>query len=134
MFMAEKSLINYAYDVLKESKEPLTFKQLFDSVLERSGLTEKDIDVKRSMSQLYTQLTFDGRFALGDNNTWDLGERHTYNETHKPINEINDDEDLQNDDAEEQELLEEELGLSNDNNEDKDDSNESNKDSDDEEF
>lgn len=121
----EKSFINHAYDVVKESKEPLTFKAIFDEVVSRSGLTENDIDVKRSMSQLYTQLTFDGRFALVEDNKWDLRERHTYNETHKPINEINDDDDTQSDDAEEKELLEEELGLVKDNGEEKEDLGES---------
>lgn len=121
----EKSFINHAYDVVKESKEPLAFKAIFDEVVKRSGLTENDIDVKRSMSQLYTQLTFDGRFALVEDNKWDLRERHTYNETHKPINEINDDDETQSDDAEEKELLDEELGLVKDNGEDKEDLGES---------
>lgn len=121
----EKSFINHAYDVVKESKEPLTFKAIFDEVVSRSGLTENDIDIKRSMSQLYTQLTFDGRFALVEDNKWDLRERRTYSETHKPINEINDDDDTQNDDAEEKELLEEELGLVKDNGEEKEDLGES---------
>ncbi len=121
----EKSFINHAYDVVKESKEPLAFKAIFDEVVSRSGLTENDIDVKRAMSQLYTQLTFDGRFALVEDNKWDLRERHTYNETHKPINEINDDDETQSDDAEEKELLDEELGLVKDNGEDKEDLGES---------
>lgn len=108
----EKSFINHAYDILKNKKEPLTFKQLFDKVMSLSGTSENDIDIKRSMSQLYTQLTFDGRFALVDDNKWDLRERRTYSETHRPINEINDEEDTQSDDAEEKELLEEELGIS----------------------
>lgn len=108
----EKSFINHAYDILKNKKEPLTFKQLFDKVMSLSGTSENDIDIKRSMSQLYTQLTFDGRFALVDDNRWDLRERRTYSETHRPINEINDEEDTQSDDAEEKELLEEELGIS----------------------
>ncbi len=117
----EKSFINHAYDILKNEKEPLTFKQLFDKVISLSGASENDIDIKRSMSQLYTQLTFDGRFALVDDNKWDLRERRTYSETHRPINEINDEEDTQSDDAEEKELLEEELGISKPS-EDKDDS------------
>ena len=117
----EKSFINHAYDILKNEKEPLTFKQLFDKVMSLSGTSENDIDIKRSMSQLYTQLTFDGRFALVDDNKWDLRERRTYSETHRPINEINDEEDTQSDDAEEKELLEEELGISKPS-EDKDDS------------
>ncbi len=117
----EKSFINHAYDILKNENEPLTFKQLFDKVMSFSGTSKNDIDIKRSMSQLYTQLTFDGRFALVDDNKWDLRERRTYSETHRPINEINDEEDTQSDDAEEKELLEEELGISKVS-EDKDDS------------
>lgn len=117
----EKSFIDHAYDILKQNSEPLTFKELFDRILEVSKVSLSETELKRRMSQFYSQLTFDGRFALVENNKWDLSERRTYSETHRPISDINDDDDLQSDDAEEKELLEEELGISK-SSDDKDDS------------
>ena len=38
--MLEKSLTEYAYEVLQEEVAPISFSELFKKVLERAGLTE----------------------------------------------------------------------------------------------
>lgn len=105
--MQEKSFIEYAYDVMSTSKEPLSFKELFDKALLASGLELKDAELKLKMSKLYTSLSVDGRFVNVDG-LWDLSSRHTFSQIHKGHEDFDDDEDEA--DEEEKELLRQELG------------------------
>ena len=48
--MNEKSLLDYGFDVLSASKEPVKFIDLFNKALELSGLELSDADLKIRMS------------------------------------------------------------------------------------
>ena len=109
--MPEKSFIEFAYEVMSASKEPLSFKDLFDRTLERSGLQLNQNELKTKMSKLYTSLTVDERFTNIDGK-WDLSSRYTFSQAHKSVEDFDDDED--EDDEEEKELLEQELGVEKD--------------------
>ena len=104
----EKALINIAYEVVEASKEPLTFKDLFNKVIALSGRELSDDELKREMSRFYTQLSLDGRFACFSGNTWDLRARHAFKDTYVNISDY--DSDDSSDDEEEKKLLQEELG------------------------
>jgi len=95
--MPEKSLTQYAYDVLQETKAPLSFMDLFNAALEKAGLVDlSDDDKKKAMSRFYTSLTVDGKFFCLQNNQWDLRFRHTEKEIEKAL------EAAYSDDAEEE--------------------------------
>ena len=108
--MSNKSLIDYAYEVLEASKEPVSFKSLFDKAVALSGLELTQEEIRRKMSSLYTQLSLDGRFIILTDNNWDLRSRHVYSQVHIDIDDAYSDEEGEEYDAEEAELLREELG------------------------
>lgn len=108
--MSNKSLIDYAYEVLEGSKEPLPFKELFEKAVKLSGLELSESETRHKMSSLYTQLSLDGRFIILTDNNWDLRSRHLYSQVHIDIDDAYSDEEGEEYDAEEAELLREELG------------------------
>lgn len=108
--MSNKSLIDYAHEVLEASKEPLSFKELFDKAVSLSGLELSKEETRHKMSNLYTQLSLDGRFIILTDNNWDLRSRHVYSQVHIDIDDAYSDEEGEEYDAEEAELLREELG------------------------
>lgn len=76
-----KSLIEYAFDYLSNSKEKVSFKDLWTYVSKEAGLS--DAEAARKIGQFFTNLSLDGRFTAFDGNMWDLRERHEYKDTHK---------------------------------------------------
>ena len=106
--MPEKSFLEFAVEVLKDSKEPLSFKELFQKVVERSGLSFSEAELRKHMSNLYTQLTFDGRLVSIDNK-WDLKDRHKFEQYYRDTSELDDGDD-EIDDEEEKALQKEESG------------------------
>ena len=111
--MSNKSLIDYAYEVLESSKEPVSFKVLFDKAVALSKLELTPDEIRHKMSSLYTQLSLDGRFIILTDNNWDLRSRHVYAQTHIDIDDAYSDDEVEEYDAEEAELLREELGEEN---------------------
>ena len=84
--MPEKSLTQYAYDVLKETKAPLAFADLFKAALAKANMGElSEEQLKIVMSRFYTSLTVDGNFFCLQNNQWDLRYRHTEKEISKAL-------------------------------------------------
>ena len=108
--MSNKSLIDYAYEVLSTSKEPIGFRELFDKAVALSGQELSPEDVRHKMSSVYTQLSLDGRFIILTDNNWDLRSRHVYSQVHIDMDDAYSDEEGEEYDAEEAELLREELG------------------------
>ena len=75
--MLEKSLTEYAYEVLQEEVAPISFSELFKKVPDRAGLTElTDDELKTYMTRFYTSLTIDGKFFNLNSNQWDLRYRY----------------------------------------------------------
>ena len=107
--MNDKSLLDYGFDVLSASKEPVKFIDLFNKALELSGLELNEAELKVRMSKFYTQLSLDGRFITLTDNYWDLRSRHVFEQVHLDmIDAYSDEED--DIDEEEEELLRQELG------------------------
>ena len=109
ILMCEKSLIDYGYDVLSASKEPVKFIDLFNKVVELSGLVFSDSELKSRMSKFYTQLSLDERFITLTDNYWDLRSRLIFEQVHLDMIDAYSDEEDEIDE-EEEELLRQELG------------------------
>ncbi|MBQ0009192.1 MAG: DNA-directed RNA polymerase subunit delta [Firmicutes bacterium] len=107
--MNEKSLLDYGFDVLSASKDPLKFVDLFNAAIKASGLELAEGDVKKKMSKFYTSLSLDGRFVTLTDNYWDLRTRHVFEQVHLDMIDAYSDEDEEIDE-EERKLLAEELG------------------------
>jgi len=109
--MADKSLLDLAFDVLSSKKGSVAFKDLFNKVIKLSGLDLSESELRSRISKFYSQLTLDGRFVVLTDNQWDLRTRHSYDEVHIDMEDAySDDESEEDVDAEEQKYLNEELG------------------------
>ena len=81
-----KSLLDYAFDCISQSKEPVNFKDLWAYVVKESGMDEEL--AARKISSFYTNLLLDGRFVtLGENN-WDLRTRHSFDKVHIDMKDV----------------------------------------------
>lgn len=81
-----KSLLDYAFDCINESKEPVNFKDLWAYVVKESGIDEET--AAKKLSSFYTNLLLDGRFVtLGENN-WDLRTRHSFDKVHIDMKDV----------------------------------------------
>jgi len=107
--MSNKSLLDYGYDVLSASKDPVKFIDLFKKSVELSGLELSETELKVRMSKFYTQLSLDGRFITLTDNFWDLRSRHVFEKVHLDMIDAYSDEDEEIDEEEEK-LLRQELG------------------------
>lgn len=108
--MVEKSLVDYAYDVLQKKNEAISFRELFDETCALSGLHIDEANLKSRLARFYTQLSLDGRFIFLVDNLWDLRSRHLYKEAQLGLDEGYSDEDPEEEeDIDEEELDEDEL-------------------------
>ena len=81
-----KSLLDYAFDCINQSKEPVNFKELWAYVVKESGIDD-ELAAKK-ISSFYTNLLLDGRFVtLGENN-WDLRSRHSFDKVHIDMKDV----------------------------------------------
>ena len=96
-----KSLLDYAFDCISQSKEPVNFKDLWAYVVKESGIDE-DL-AARKISSFYTNLMLDGRFVTLGENEWDLRIRHKFEKVHIDMSEVYSDVETFDDDSEEEE-------------------------------
>ena len=97
----EKSFIEYAFECVSASKEPIPFSKIWAYVIKTTGISEED--AMKKAGQFYTNMLLDGRLVnLGDN-MWDLRERHTYDTVHIPMGDVYSDVEASDDDSEEEE-------------------------------
>lgn len=108
--MNEKSLLDFGFDVLSNSKDPLKFIDLFNESIKLSGLELSQQELKVKMSKFYTQLSLDVRFITLTDNYWDLRSRHVFEQVHLDMIDAYSDEEEEEVDEEEQKLLRQELG------------------------
>lgn len=108
--MNEKSLLDYGFDVLNASKDPLKFVDLFNAAVKLSGIELAENEIKTKMSKFYTSLSLDGRFVTLTDNFWDLRCRHVFEQVHLDMIDAYSDDEDEEIDAEERKLLAEELG------------------------
>ena len=94
-----KSLLDYAYDCVKASKEQVSFKDLWAYVCKEAGLDEET--ASRRVSSFYTNLMLDGRFVTLGENQWDLRSRHTFDKVHIDMKDVYSDVEAEDDDSEE---------------------------------
>ena len=64
------SFIEVAFELLKEKKQAVTFKELTNEITKVLKL--KDVDVTEKMVQFYTDLNIDGRFMSQGDSRWGL--------------------------------------------------------------
>jgi DNA-directed RNA polymerase subunit delta len=68
--LQELSLIEMAYEYLKDSKQPIAFNALVDEIKKASDKSDKEI--RERLAQFYTDINIDGRFLSLGENRWGL--------------------------------------------------------------
>ncbi|WAA12201.1 DNA-directed RNA polymerase subunit delta [Fervidibacillus halotolerans] len=68
--LQELSLIEIAYEILSQKKQPLPFSQLVDEIVAIKNISKEEMNEK--IAQFYTDLNFDGRFMNVGANTWGI--------------------------------------------------------------
>jgi DNA-directed RNA polymerase subunit delta len=68
--LKEFSLMEMAFEFLKNSKEPIAFNDLLKEIRKASGITEQEIQSR--IAQFYTDINVDGRFLSLGSNRWGL--------------------------------------------------------------
>lgn len=68
--LQEMSLIEIAYEILDEKKQPLPFHELVKEIAALAHLSEEEVNAR--MAQFYTDLNIDGRFMNVGGNTWGI--------------------------------------------------------------
>lgn len=101
--MASKSTMDIAYDVISSKKRPVQFQKLWEEVSKKAKLSNDMV------SQFYSDLTLDSRFASLKENKWDLVERRKFSESHVDVSKIELGEDVpeEGENSEDDNLLDE---------------------------
>lgn len=109
--LQEVAMVELAATILEEAKEPFEYHDLLKKVGNIKGYTEEDL-MKR-ISNLYTDMSLDGRFVNMGNARWALRAWYTYDQTEEELSaeaskerkrrakERKEEEDLFDDEAEE---------------------------------
>ena len=95
-----KSLLEFAYEFVSESKEPVAFSEIWKYVVEKAGLDEET--AKTRIASFYTNLMLDGRFVTLGENQWDLRSRQTFDKVHIDMRDVYSDVEAVDDDSEEE--------------------------------
>ena len=66
--IAEMSMLEIAFNILKDEKKAMDIHEMFDIIAEKKGFTDEEKDEK--FVQFYTDLNVDGRFVTMGNNLW----------------------------------------------------------------
>lgn len=101
--MATKSMTDVAYDIISSKKRAIQFSKLWEEVSKKIGVGNEMV------SQFYSDLTLDSRFASLKENKWDLIERRKFAESHVDISkiELGDDEPEEGENSEQDNVPEE---------------------------
>jgi len=118
--LKELSLIELAYELFSETKEPISFYDLVDQMATVLGVTREALLEK--LPQFYTELNIDGRFVCLGENRWGLRAWYPYDQAEEEVlpvakpkkkrKQLEEDSEFEDYDAsEEDEFEEEELEL-----------------------
>jgi len=88
--MSTKTVMDVAYDVIKRRKNGIAFADLWKSV--RQAMGYDDNQAAKRISQFYTDLTLDGRFAALKNNKWYLKDYRKFEEVFVDTSSLVDDD------------------------------------------
>ena len=68
--VAEISLVDLAYAILKQTNKPFHYRDLMQEVARVKGLTDEEVN--NVIARLYTEINIDGRFICIGANVWGL--------------------------------------------------------------
>lgn len=95
--LEQMSYTDMTYELLKETKKPMTTPDIFKKICKLLDYSEDDYQAK--IGDYYTSLTIDKRFVLLDNGKWDVRDNHAIElsvdeEDEEEIIEEKDDEEI----------------------------------------
>ncbi|MCR5786686.1 MAG: DNA-directed RNA polymerase subunit delta [Acholeplasmatales bacterium] len=124
---SNKSLLEIAYELTKESVDGYAIDELLDKTIELKGLDPKDVEIR---SALYIDICSSSKFVYLADGKWDLKTRHSLDEYDKDGSKLYSAEELE-DEAEEVSGYEDEDDDENDIDDDDEDDDDDDEDDDD---
>ncbi|MCC3356263.1 DNA-directed RNA polymerase subunit delta [Bacillus sp. REN16] len=79
----EMSMLEVAYEIFLGRKDAITFNELVDEIAKTLELSEDEI--RRKVSQFYTDLNIDGRFITLGDNRWGLRTWYPYEQIDEEV-------------------------------------------------
>ena len=79
----EMSMIEIAYELMQNKKQPIEYYALVDEIAKIKGMSKED--VKNSISFLYTDLNTDGRFITMGENRWGIKAWYPIDQIEEPV-------------------------------------------------
>jgi DNA-directed RNA polymerase subunit delta len=74
----ETSMVDLAYDLLKNRGESMPYKEIMDEVAKLKGFSDEDVE--QYIAQLFTEINIDGRFVRDSDRKWGLREWYSVEE------------------------------------------------------
>lgn len=84
--MKKQSMIDAAYAILEASEGSLTFKELWTKV--KAELEMGPDEEANRIGHFYTDISLDGRFVEGKDNTWNIRSRTKYEDVHIDMSDV----------------------------------------------
>ena len=84
--MKNESMIDTAYSILAASEGPISFKELWEKI--KAALEIGPDEEASRIGHFYTDISLDGRFVEGKDNTWNLRSRTPYDNVHIDMSDV----------------------------------------------
>ncbi len=84
--MRKRTNVEIAYSLLKDSKEPIPFYELWQQIVNEHEYSEAE--GHDLISRFYTALMMDGRFVNIGDNVWNLRERVNFDDIALPLSDV----------------------------------------------
>ncbi len=84
--MKNESMIDTAYSILAASEGPVSFKELWEKI--KAALEIGPDEEASRIGHFYTDISLDGRFVEGKDNTWNLRSRTPYDNVHIDMSDV----------------------------------------------
>lgn len=101
--MEKKSMLDIAYDYVKDQKKEVPFAKIWSHVVKTLSLSETQANDR--VAKFYTNLMLDGRFVDLGNNIWDLRCNHPFDKIRVDLNEVYNDVEEEIDEVDEEEEI-----------------------------
>lgn len=85
--LKEISMLDIAYEILLDLKEPVDYYTLLKQVADAKGLTEEK--TTQRIAHLYTEMSVDGRFVNAGDNRWGLRSWFPFDQTEEELSQEN---------------------------------------------
>ncbi|SDZ44903.1 DNA-directed RNA polymerase subunit delta [Evansella caseinilytica] len=105
--LKEMAMLEVAYEILNEGKDPFDYHTLLKRVVEAKEITEEEMT--KRIAHLYTEMSMDGRFVNIGENRWGLRSWYPFDQTEEELSQANKTRKKRRDDEDDDYYVEEDF-------------------------